>query len=123
MVMYMRGKFLFVIMLLAAVFCLTSCVKSVECPADELRMYSWSGIFDNESSASLNFWESYGYLDFENEDESLHIGGLCMTTDDCLLILDEQSGMNYSFGYRLYGDRVELHHNGSVLSLKKIDSD
>ena len=117
----MRGKLFALFLLLIAVFNLTSCVRSIESPTDELKMYSWSGVSDNGTAVSLCFSQTCGYLDIEQDDESLHIGGLCMTTDNSMQIFDEQSGMNYSFGYRLYGDRVELNHNGSILSLKKND--
>ena len=112
-----------VVILLVAVLSLTSCVKSIQCPSDELKMYTWSGTFDNAADVTLSFDQTDGYLDIESGDESLHIGGLCMLTDDELLIFDENSGMNYSFGYRLYGDRVELKRDGSVLTLKKVESD
>lgn len=75
------------------------------------------------SDVTLSFTQTEGYLEIESEDSSLSIGGLCMLTDDELLIFDENSGMNYSFGYRLYGDRVELNRDGSVLTLKKVGSD
>ena len=69
------------------------------------------------------FAQTEGYLEIESDDSSLSVGGLCMLTDDELLIFDENSGMNYSFGYCLYGDRVELNRDGSVLTLKKVESD
>lgn len=121
--MVMRGKFMLVVILLVAVLSLTSCVKSIQCPSDELKLYTWSGSFDNDADVILSFTQSNGYLDIESGDESLHIGGLCMLTDDSILIFDDDSGMNYSFGYRLYGDRVELNRDGNVLSLKKDDPD
>lgn len=122
-VMYMRGKFFLVLLLILAVLCLTSCVKSIECPADELKMFSWSGKSDNGTEISLYFTDTRGYLDMDQDDGLLRLGGLCMITDDSLLIFDEQSGMNYSFGYELYGDRVELKHNGSIMTLNKRESE
>ena len=118
--MVMRGRFLSVVFLIVIMFSLTSCVKRIECPADELRMYTWRDTFDNGDEVTLTFTQTNGYLDIENSDP-LHIGGLCMLTDEMLLIFDEQSEMNYSFGYHLYGDRVELSRDGSVLTLKKVD--
>ena len=85
-------------------------------------MYSWSASLDNGTEVDLRFGDTYGYLDIYGDGEPLHIGGLCMSTDDSFLIFDEQSGMNYSFAYRLHGDRVELIRNGSVLVLDKNDS-
>ena len=121
--MVMRGKLLLISILLAAVLSLSSCVKSIQQPADELKMYTWSGSFEHGSDVTLSFTQTEGYLEIENDDSSLSVGGLCMLTDDELLIFDENSGMNYSFGYRLYGDRVELNRDGSVLTLKKVESD
>ena len=86
-------------------------------------MYTWSGSFEHRSDVTLSFTQTEGYLEIENDDSSLSVGGLCMLTDDELLIFDKNSGMNYSFGYRLYGDRVELKRDGSVLTLKKVESD
>lgn len=119
--MVMRGKFILTVILLAAVLSLSGCVKSIERPSDELRMYTWSGSFDNGADVTLSFSQTDGYLAIEG-DEPLHISGLCMLTDDVMLIFDDNSGMNYSFGYHLYGDRVELSRDGSVLTLKKNDS-
>ena len=123
MVMVMRGKFLRILLLLIAVLSLSSCVKSIQRPADELKLYTWSGSFEQGADVTLSFTQTEGYLEIENDDSSLSVGGLCMLTDDELLIFDENSGMNYSFGYRLYGDRVELNRDGSVLTLKKVESD
>ena len=120
--MYMRGKLLFAT-LLAAVMSLSSCVKSIECPADELKMYRWSGVSENGAETALYFRNTSGYLDIENGGESLHIGGFCMATDNYLLIFDEQSGMNYSFGYQLHGDRVELKRDSCTLTLEKDSSE
>ena len=121
--MVMRGKFLQILLLLIVVLSFSSCVKSIQRPADELKMYTWSGSFEHGAEVTLSFTQTEGYLEIENDDSSLSIGGLCMLTDDELLIFDENSGMNYSFGYRLYGDRVELNRDGNVLTLKKVESD
>lgn len=123
MVMVMRGKFFLISILLTAVLSLSSCVKSIQQPADELKLYTWSGSFEQGAEVTLSFTQTEGYLEIENDDSSLSVGGLCMLTDDELLIFDENSGMNYTFGYRLYGDRVELNRDGSVLTLKKVESD
>lgn len=121
--MYMRGKFLLLLLLLMSVSCMSACVRSVESPADELKMYRWSGVSENGTAVDLSFTDNNGYLDIENEDHSLHIGGLCMMKDNSFLIFDEESGMNYSFGYQLYGDRVELNRNGSMIKLEKLDTE
>ncbi len=85
-------------------------------------MDTWSGSFDNGADVTLSFARTNCCLAIESDVDSLHICGLCMLTDDDLLIFDDNSGMNYSFGYHLYGDRVELIRDGSVLTLKKVES-
>ncbi len=41
-------------------------------------------------------------------------------TDDTLIICDTDSGSHDSFAYVLFGDKIELSCNGSVISLKKV---
>lgn len=116
----MRGKLFFVSVLLTAVF-LTGCVPVINSPSDELRMYTWQSELENGNIVSLSFDEDNGYLNIKNTDFTLNIGGLCILSDDRITICDKESGLNYSFGYTLYGDRVGLNYNSSVLSLKRTD--
>lgn len=83
-------------------------------------MYHWSGVSENGNELSLSFEDATGFLDVDNGDSSLSLEGLSIVTDDRLIICDKNSGANYLFAYRLFGDRVELTRNGSVISLKKV---
>lgn len=83
-------------------------------------MYSWSGAAENGTAASLSFDGSRGSLSIEG-DNGILIDGLCIAGNKSLTICDEKSGVNYTFSYTLYGDRVELTYNGSTLSLQKND--
>lgn len=117
--MCMRGKILLLCVLLISVLFLTACVRNINTPADELRMYNWEGETENGNIVSLLFSGENACLSIQFEDETLHIHGLCAADDRKLTICDEESGMNESFLYALYGDRVELNCNGGVLSLYK----
>lgn len=117
----MRGKIL--LLLLIASVMLTSCTQVLNSPADEIRLYGWQSETNNGSEASLCFDGSVCRFDFAGGETSFTLEGQCFLTDDRLIISDDASGQNYSFGYRLYGDRAELSYNGSVLSLDKVSED
>ena len=120
MVMYMRGKLILISLLMIVTLSLTGCRRVVDSPADELRMYAWYGESENGNTASLSFDENKASFEAKGDDISLSLSGLCILTDDRMIICDTDSKMNYSFGYDLYGDRVELSYNNSVLPLDKI---
>ena len=115
----MRGKFFYVPILILCVICLSSCTRIVNCPADELRMYAWSAKVDNGDSAELSFDGSNGLLSVHTGVSDLVLSGLCVMTDDRLIICDEKTDVNYTFGYVLYGDRVELTYYDGTISLEK----
>ena len=117
--MYMRGKLFFAGLSAALMILLTGCTRVIESPSDELRMYSWYAEFDNGNTASLSFEDEKAFFSAENEDFSLNLSGLSVMTDDRIIICDDNSRMNYTFGYELYGDRVELSCNGSTITLDK----
>ena len=120
-VMYMRGKLFFVLlMIVLCALISTACVRTINTPVDELRMYSWRGEYENGNSAELSFNGSNGTFRVTNRDFSFELSGLCVMTDDRMILCDDASTVNYSFGYRVHGDRVELTYNGSTLSLDKI---
>ncbi|MBQ3265565.1 MAG: hypothetical protein IJH07_07285 [Ruminococcus sp.] len=107
--------------LAAVVMTLVSCTRIISSPADELRMYSWRGEAENGSTAALTFDDTDGSFVIENDDSSLTLSGLCFADDEKIIICDDESGQNYTFAYRLYGDRVELTYDGSTLTLDKTD--
>ena len=117
-VMYMRGK-LFIPVILAAVMLLSSCTQRINGAADELRRFSWDRAAENGNFASLMFCETKAYLFLKTQDSELRIRGIGIADEERLLICDEASGMNYTFGYKLYGDRIELSINGGTITLDK----
>lgn len=120
--MCLRGKSFFITALavvLMSAFMLSGCERNIESPFDELRGYSWQGELENGNTVTLSFDDSNARLSVENEDFSLDISGLCVPDDGSFVIFDENSDANYSFDYRLYGDRVELIAEGGELSLEK----
>lgn len=117
----MRGKFFAIILLTASIMLLSACVQRIESSADELRMYRWEAKSDNDSLVNLYFEDVNARLEIKNLDHTLTIGGLCAADENRMIICDEESGIHYTFGYQLYGDRVELSSNGSTLTLNKAE--
>lgn len=85
-------------------------------------MYRWVCEEENGTCVELSFDRTDAHMNIENEAFTLDIIGLCYSDDDSLTICDENSGSHYTFGYQLYGDRVELCYNGGVLVLNKADN-
>lgn len=122
--MCMRGIFMRVTALCAIVscaVCLASCTRVINSASDELRMYRWSCEEENGCCVTLRFDDTDAYLHIENDAYTLDIGGLCAADKDSLTICDNESGNHYTFGYHLYGDRVELSAGTGVLKLHKVD--
>lgn len=120
----MRGlftRFSVLGMVLISAFSLVSCTPVINNASDELRMNDWRYEGDNGSTVSLSFDDTDAYLYIENAAYTLDISGLCAADDDSLTICDTDIGKNYSFGYHLYGDRVELNFGSGVLELLKTE--
>lgn len=119
--MYMRGKFIPILLILLLSVSLCSCSRVISSPGEEIREYSWQSQLENGNEITLSFDGADAALCVDCEDFILDIGGLCVTTDDRLMIYDTDSGTSYSFSYRLYGDRVELSYNDAEVPLFKLD--
>ena len=117
--MYMRGKFF--VFLLLSVMLLSGCQRVLQTPADEFPQYDWQSEQENGSVVTLDFDDGRCTFAIEGDTISSIISGVCFVTDDKLVICDEDNGQNYTFGYHLFGDRVELSYNGSVITLKKAE--
>ena len=99
---------------------LSGCSRVIRGPADELRMFSWQSELEGGNIVTLSFDGSNAALSADSGVDSLLLEGLCAVTDDTVVICDSVTGCNYSFGYRLYGDRVELSVFDSEITLKKV---
>lgn len=119
--MYMRGKLFILGVISACVICLCGCTGVINSSADEIKQYRWQVYLDNGNTVSLSFDDGKADFCAVTDDYSLELNGLCILTDNTIIICDEDSGTHYSFVYTLFGDRVELNFNGSVISLKKAD--
>lgn len=117
----MRGKFFYISILMICVIFLASCTRVINCPADELRTHAWRTESDNGNTADLSFEGSNGTLSIHTDDAALDLCGLCVMTDDRMILCDAATGVHYTFGYTVYGDRVELSCYDGMVSLKKVD--
>lgn len=118
--MYMRGKLVLLGIFFICALGLCGCTRVIDSPADEIKLYRWEEKFDNGNTVSLSFDESEAHFTANCEDFSLELNGLFILTDDTLIICDTDSGSHDSFAYVLFGDKIELSCNGSVISLKKV---
>lgn len=104
---------------LSAVMLLPGCTRVIRGPADELRMFDWQSELEGGNTVTLSFEGSDATLRADGGVDSLILEGLCAVTDDTVVICDSETGYNYSFGYKLYGDRIELSIFDSEITLKK----
>ena len=116
----MRGRFLFAVIILFSAILLSGCTRVIRSPADELKTSDWQGEYESGYTVALSFDGSNAELTVVGDGEILDISGLCAVTDDTLVICDRGSDFNYSFGYELYGDRVELSVFDSEITLNKL---
>ena len=122
--MYMRGIFMrvsIVVIAICGAFGLSACTRVIENASDELKMYHWACEEENGSQISLSFEDTDACLTVENEAFSMNIEGLCIADDDSFTICDSKSKNNYTFGYQLYGDRVELSFGSGMITLDKVE--
>ena len=106
----MRGIFMrvsIVVIAICGAFGLSACTRVIENASDELKMYHWACEEENGSQISLSFEDTDACLTVENEAFSMNIEGLCIADD--------------TFGYQLYGDRVELSFGSGMITLDKVD--
>ncbi len=99
---------------------LSGCTRVIRGPADELRMFGWQSEPEGGNTVTLSFDGSNASLRADGGADFLLLEGLCAVTDDTVVICDSVTGYNYSFGYKLYGDRVELSIFDSEIILKKM---
>ena len=119
-VMLVKPKLLAAFCVICAVcVLLCGCVRVIRSPKDEIRLYDWAGEFDNGNTAVLTFDGSRASFTLKNNDFSLTISGLCSLSDDDFVILSEEDGVGYTFGYALRGDSIVLYYQGGALTLEK----
>lgn len=118
--MVMRGKLFLILVLILCMFTHVACTPVIRNSADELTLYHWRCEEENGKTADLSFDGDDGCLSVSSGGAELTIRGIYAVTDDSLLICDRSTGSDYRFGYRLYGDRIELSSNGSAITLQKI---
>ena len=116
----MRGKCFLAVFSIMILFLLSGCTQVVDNNSDELRLYSWEGETESGNIVTLRFDGSDAALEIGYPDTEMIISGFCAVSDDSLMICDEETGFDYTFGYKLYGDRVELTFDSGQISLKKM---
>lgn len=110
-------KLLIVICCITMMLC--GCRRTVDSPADEIVLYEWRSELDNGNTVSLSFSDDRAAVTAVNDSFKLSVSGYCAVYDDRFIISDTRTKDNYTFYYRLYGDRVELTYDGGTISVDK----
>lgn len=118
--MYMRVKFFIAAFSIVILLLLSGCAQVIDNNADELRLYEWQGETEGGNTAALRFDGSDASFEIDFLDTEMIVSGFCTVSDDSLMICDDETGFDYTFDYKLYGDRVELTFDSSQISLKKM---
>lgn len=105
------------ILMTAAFLC--ACERVIRDASDELVMNSWSAALDGGAKVSLTFEEDNAVFSVTNGDVSSSLEGLCILSAEQFTVCDEETGENYTFDYRLFGDHIELTYNNSTIILLK----
>ena len=104
-------------------FLLCSCTRVVRSEKDEITMFSWYSELDNGNKLSLSFGEDEALFNAENDGFSMEISGYYLIDDERFVIFDEDTKMDYTFIYKLHGDRVELSFGDGTITLDKRKDD
>lgn len=119
--MNMRGKCLIIgILSLCIILICCACTRVIDTPAEELRAHQWGLESKEKGTVSLRFEGDDAALRIENDAGDLNISGLCMLTEDRMTICDTVTSVNYTFYYRLHGDRIELRCENGTIVLEKL---
>ena len=115
-----RLLLLFLLMVSSALI-LSACSRSIRCPADELTMYRWEAVFDNENTVSLTFDDDTAVFSIDNPSFSVTISGTYFLDNSAFVISDTVTKANYPFDYQLHGDCVELTYGDGTIILNKLN--
>ena len=105
------------VLMTAAFLC--ACERVIRDASDELVMNSWSAELAGGAQVSLTFDEDNAEFSVTNSDTASSLKGLCILSPEQFTVCDEETGENYTFDYRLFGDHIELTYNNSTIILLK----
>lgn len=114
-------KIIYTALTLLTALILCSCGKKViNSVSDELRTNTWSYTSDESGmSASISFENENAAFKIDNGNESCTISGLCITTDNSIIIVDNEVKKEYLFNYDLIGNFVIIKYNDYELQFEK----
>ena len=89
------------------------CKEKIGNKSDEIRSYNWRTT-NNDIYASLDFQDESAALVINSGGESCTICGLCIISDNTVVILDNSLKNEYRFGYTLSGEALTLEFGGEA---------
>ena len=97
--------------------------RTVNTEADEIILYSWDYIGEEEITGQLSFNENKAALVVENGDERCKVEGLCIFGNESFVIVDKTLKQEFLFNYRLSGKYLETEYNGNKIQFRKCETD
>ena len=114
-----RFAFILCIITFACVF--SACKDVNITSADELTAYRWCVLNQSGVSATLAFDKASGtaYMKITDQNgEEAQIKGVFAVDKNNFYITSEDLSKNYTFGYKVFKDRVLLTYNGITLEFR-----
>ena len=118
--MNIMKKAVTVLIILMCFFCFSACKEKINSASDEMRMHGWRLTGEYGLEAEIRFYDENAALTVTNHDESCVIDGLCIITDDALVIIDNELHKEYSFEYTLSGTSLTLITDGETAVFEKV---
>ncbi|MEE0265660.1 MAG: hypothetical protein UD936_08555 [Acutalibacteraceae bacterium] len=103
-----------------AVFLCGCTTQQITSPENELMDYRWEKSDKYGKRMSLSFDENTASLKIITTDFDYTITGTALVDSETIKISDDNLKQTYSFGYILYGDKIEIAYGENRIELDKI---
>ncbi len=107
-----------ILIMMSVVLMCSSCTEIINTEADEIRSFEWQ-IRNDDISAALSFENDNAALAISSYGESCIIKGLCIISENTIVIIDNSLKNEYVFNYSLSGQSLILERNGETAAFYK----
>ena len=109
---------LFFIILSSTFILFSACTKTINNEEEEIRAYQWFSN-DEDICANLTFNDENAVLTINSYDENCIIKGLCVFSDNNIIIIDNNLESEFVFPYILSGTSLTLEKYGEKIVFYK----
>ena len=114
---------LLLILTITLLLTLQGCGKTaINNEADEIKLYSWVYSGEQGISSTLEFHDDEASLNIVNDSEKCLIKGLCVFSENKLVIIDTKLQKEFAFEFELYGREIILKYGDKTINLQKVDN-